>query len=337
MPWKRKFLPVALTFLLGLPALAGEPAIEEMPDHVTLFPLLSMQAGGVRLLNVDAPTLQFDSSVKEKIGAGISWKGFGGAYGFDAPWGVRPDEAVYGPARSRYYYFHSYTRKHTFDLYLSRNKGFFLSNPEEVGTARPSEGFPKYPDMKSFLCALQAVHVFKADRFSIKAAFDQTERQKKNGGSPLAMVSLFYMEVSNPTDLIPADVASNYPDLRGLNAVKTWGLNGGPGYAYTFSLFRRFYLTPMACLGLGLQDQYLNLENGWTQETVVTLRGNFRLSLGYNGERFFAGTSLIYENFKAVRRQSAVDLVTIEGSLFAGWRFGPYESPQDLLRLLPGR
>jgi len=184
------------------------------------------------------------------------------------------------------------------DLYLSNQQGYYLFNPDEVKTARPANGYPLYPDMKTSLVALNVVWAFSPERFSLKAAFDQTERQKKSAGTLLLLGALNYGEVSNPSQIVPTDIQSSYPKLIGLQGWKEASASMGLGYAYNWVSAKNLYLMLMMGLRGGVQYRDFQKSTGNQYNLAVGSGYEGRIGFGYLGDSWVCGAKLNVNSFR---------------------------------------
>lgn len=148
-----------------------------------------------------------------------------------------------------------------------------------------AETFSYRPDAKITQVGIYGFRVLN-NRFSLRAAFKNSERQLKSQGSFLIAATLQYQELnSDGINLVLRDgseltIGDYHQEKLGL----------GVGYGHTWSTEAGWYVTPVFVVGGELRrNTYVNGSGGedlFRYRFSPRVRG--RLAFGYNGERYFA-------------------------------------------------
>jgi hypothetical protein len=248
-------------------------------------------------------------------GVGIYWNGLGISFVDDIP-DLQSDENLYGKSEFENFTMFYYARQWSFDLFYQRFQGFYISNPEKFGMR---EGDPETirPDLTLTSLGINAYYQFSGD-YSLIAAFNQTERQLRSGGSFLLMATVMRFTVESDGPLVPS--AYDDGEYAGFRGGWFYSLGLCPGYAYTV-VFENFYLTIGGFLGGGLIYQRIDIASGDKTGFNPMLKTNVKSALGYNGDRVFAGIIFIYDIISGGFGDLYVDQGIFNLEMFAGMRF----------------
>ncbi|BDD02254.1 hypothetical protein PEPS_45340 (plasmid) [Persicobacter psychrovividus] len=212
------------------------------------------------------------------------------------------------------------------DFRLRYVEGFFLDNSLSDALMDNGPKFIKKPNYE--YAALEGLTGYKFNkRFSLKALTNQTERQLKSAGSFMASVNYRYYATSDPSDSLK---------LADLSRSRNFELGASLGYYYTLVISKRIYLSAGFAPGIGVVQSWMHLDSGngqteFRREAAPLVRIDGRTTLGYNGERFFAGMYSQFSNGTFLNASPIVntDFRTVV-QLFVGYRF----NPPRLLRMI---
>lgn len=183
------------------------------------------------------------------------------------------------------------------DFYWIQNKGYYLANPE-VNIPDWSKGdvYPFRSDISTKNIGF-STHMVFSDKFSLKAAMHQTDKQIKNAGGIAVQVGLSYssLESMDGTSLIPDSQKEYYPTVSTLTKGSFYSLNIRPGYAYTF-VIGDLFATAIAHIGVGFQIQSYILTGNDDWELLLSPTFKFNPIIGYNKGNAFVKLSYTYES-----------------------------------------
>lgn len=247
----------------------------------------------------------------------LSYKGFGIMYNFELSKSYGDEQA--GKTNFKDIQIYYYSENFGIDLYYQRIKWFYLTEPEKHG--KTSNPFPQMPDLTVNYIGLNLYYIFSPEWFSFKAAFNQTEKQKNSGGSFLFIVSPGYLSASNKQSLILPEEESLYQSDAGFRGGDFVGLAASIGYAHTFVLTENIFISLMYSMGAGGHYHNYDRTSGEKEGFGVLYKTNFRLSVGYNGEKHLFGLSFILDANEYSLDKASLAYVTGRGEAYYGRRF----------------
>ena len=124
--------------------------------------------------------------------------------------------------------------------YIQNMKSFYISN-----FTSPTGEIYTNPDIDIWALGAAAYWVTNSKRFSIRAAYIQTERQKKSAGSFMLRSNFQYSQLNTKGGLLPQDFIKDFT-LDQNNNVKNgyvFAMGVAPGYTYTLVFLKNFYLS----------------------------------------------------------------------------------------------
>lgn len=196
--------------------------------------------------------LEYRANNPFAIGGGLSWQGMG----FNVSQAINYTDKKKGKTKSFDFQYHHYGKKVTFDLFVQNYKGFFLENRKE--------NYTLFPDMKFTRYGVFGQYVFNGNKFSYRAAFDQSEIQLQSAGSLLLGGGAYYTKV-------------NYEDDISFHE-KMYQIGPSIGYAYTYIFSKKYFVTGSFTPGLSFNFEDLNSKI----DLNPTL--HFKLASGYNAD-----------------------------------------------------
>ncbi|MCU0846977.1 MAG: DUF4421 domain-containing protein [Spirochaetes bacterium] len=268
--------------------------IDDFSDSVILRPYLIIPVQMLEIHHYD--TVGFKNSrsifyIPNPMlcgGSGISYK----MVGLAAHSGLTNmmNKNIYGSTRFMDFQFNFYFRKFGADAFYQNYKGFFLNSP---GTFLYMKGTPftKRADLKMVTMGSNLFYVF-SDRYSFDASFKQSERQNVSGGSFLLMLSTTNNRIHSYFSLIPVKEEILYAGNAGFKKGSFTSIGLSPGYAHTF-VSDNFFISPAIFLGTGVMIKSYITYSGKKNKKGAFIKGNFRIGMGLNEDRYFYGISII--------------------------------------------
>jgi hypothetical protein len=178
-----------------------------------------------------------------------------------------------------------FSRKLIFDIYAEFYKGFFLTNSQLIEGYQKQGPYYVRPDIVTGQLGTSLFYIFNNKRFSYKAAFGQSEYQKKSSGSVLMGIVFNYNVSQGDSAIIPQNLI--YPEFwagsdfyRSANICLS--INGG--YAYNFIFKKHYFLAGQLVPGIGISGTHLYGTGTNPKGYGLLLHNTFRISLGYNSE-----------------------------------------------------
>ena len=264
-------------------------------------------------------SLRFRPSRELNLGVGLAHKFFAFDLTFQTKIGENKDVEN---TRALDVQVRLFTSKHLLSSTLQNYKGYRLAGATGINSPIEIQNTDRR-DLRTMNFNLQYMYAFNYTRFSMKAPFVFNERQKKSAGSVVFGAQFGILDVSSDSSLIPIEWTSDFNPNMNLTSLSLLNVGAGIGYMHTFIIERHFFVTLSIIPGMVFNygDYYLN--------QITELPSGFNLSvrsmnsLGYNGDRFFAGASIIFDNFFAsIDTRQRVEMGSGKISAFVGYRFG---------------
>lgn len=214
-----------------------------------------------------------------------------------------------------------YGRKWNFDLTFQQYKGFYISNPWRLDEEWEEEdAFPLRGDMEATNAVANVIYLFNTEKFSYRAAFNQTEKQLKSAGSLLLLSSLSFFRMEGDSTLLyigPNNDVSNAASLRD-GRLYTWSFL--PGYSYNL-VWKHFLLNMTASAGYGVQYQSYKLMLGSKYDWRLEPKMNLRAALTYDNDKFFTGAFIIFSHSRTKVENLQINPSNYNFRIFTGYRF----------------
>lgn len=206
-----------------------------------------------------------------------------------------------------------------YEFDFARYQGLYVGNPNQVVNGwKYGTAYPQRDDFKTTTFSFNT-HIVLSNKVSMKAAFMQTEAQKKTAGGFSVGMGFNYSGFSSGKGLVTTGQIDNYQDISDMNRAGFWNFNIIPGYIYSW-VYNDLYISGMAALGLGPQFRYY--KNGIVPHFKfgVSAYPVGRLSIGYNKDIYYA--AFVYENtnFAYKVADSKVNYISENISFTAGVR-----------------
>jgi len=270
-----------------------------------------------------APAIQgvaYLPSWAPRLGPRILWKDIGATVTFALPVSDA-DERRRGNTQSTEVILNRYWRQNAVDAYYLRDRGFYVTSPFRELSVHKPERYPQLPDAVVTNLGFNWYYVFNPDRYSLKAAFDQSEFQTQSGGSWLASPFYNHLEMSLGDRFIGGvgdDSVTTMPNLAA-GRFDTAGASFGYGYAY---IWGRFFASAIGALGPGVEYQrvYPN-DSGVKTNVNLAWKINVNVAMGFNYHDYVGGIKGLLDSLSSSVSGTEVASNLISGQLFFGARF----------------
>lgn len=178
--------------------------------------------------------------------------------------------------------YHYFGRKIVSDIFFQRYKGLYTSKKEKDYTL--------FPDIKISQYGIHNLYVFNHRRFSYKAAFDQSEKQLQSAGSWQVGGGLYYNEIVSDSTLT----------LNIHNKIRNYQASASGGYAYTWVINRRLFMSAGLSAGINFGTQDIHR----LKKVEVSPSMFPRLSIGYVATRWSIGVSAMVNRIYVTHTES---------------------------------
>jgi hypothetical protein len=265
--------------------------IKEFPDDFFIWPLVKQRSTSFDI------ALQKDRSQKltyrpnNDYGLGFGIYAFG--VGAEITFAIQPKQSsqdIYGHSSANDLQLNLLSKRWGMDVFTQHYTGFYVNDPNKsIPTGAP---YPLRPDISTWNTGLNGIYVFNKNKYSLKSAYNFSEKQLRSGGS-------FILSGTLNTFSFRADSAVygiNYETVLGANTAfqkldyTTFSI--APGYGHTF-VVKNFFLN--ASLSLGPANHWVSYQSHGLNYSSTTLNSflDLRMAIGYNGDKFFTGVTFI--------------------------------------------
>lgn len=233
------------------------------------------------------------------LGFGVNYKWFGLWVAFKFPF-INNDDEKYGETKRFDAITSIFLRKLAIDFYLSSYRGFYIENPESyLPDWESGMPYPQRQDITTTKIGGSCTYAFKYQKYSTKAAFIQTEIQKKSAGSFLLGGFFSYFGIRGDSSFVPYELKDIYDQALMFNYLSVYGGGVTFGYTHTFVLWKKFYISFSLVPGVAIQGYQIDYDDGQEKKTGSFVAGRFlaRAALGYNSEKSYAGFTATSDSY----------------------------------------
>lgn len=237
------------------------------------------------------------------LGAGVNFRSFGLSLATKVPI-FQNSEFKHGETKRFGIQSYIYSSKFTVDLLTSFLKGYYLVNSSTHLNSHAKDKDYQRPDISSANIGISLNYIFNNSRFSYKAAFSDTERQKKSAGSLIAGGSIISYRTKADSSIVPREIDPEYfLKSRDISKTGVLAFSANIGYAYSLVFLKNGIFTLSYILGTGIQDNSFDREvdseiNRWR----FSMNHSGRIGIGYRFNRYYLRIGVIrstqYTNLK---------------------------------------
>ncbi|MHA7131949.1 DUF4421 domain-containing protein [Algoriphagus namhaensis] len=191
---------------------------------------------------------------------------------------------------------HIYPRRWIIDLFGQFYRGYTL---DESYLQNSEEDYLR-EDIRLMLLGVNANYLFRGERISLSAAYNQSSIQKKSGFSPFIGFEVYGGHMKGDSLFLPPNEGL---ELLNFSRVNYFQIGPNAGLASSLAFGNGFYFTAVASanVSVGFSDWRNNDQfKKWGFVPTYFLRGFF----GYNGERFSLNANYVWKNLNLVRNRA---------------------------------
>lgn len=256
--------------------------------------------------NISVLKADYKTNASTEQGVRVSFKGLGISYGEPVP----VEESLVaqkGLTKGDNYQLSYNFRRHALQVYYKNITGFHLDNMKDFDPEwNPSDDHLQFPNMRIVSSGFEVLHVFNEKDFRVQSILDQSDIQKKSGGSWLAGLGMSVLRVESDTPLALEQQRSNFSEEEALISefeVAEYSLKFGYGHNWVSDAGLFF-----AVGFLFGRSGYQTFHSG-DRDTKITYNDDayaILAALGINRRNWFlsfalrdTGNSVRYETFDA--------------------------------------
>lgn len=239
--------------------------------------------------SIRSKTIVYAPNLSYSIGVAATYKFFGLSLSLRIPNSNR-DESKYGKTLYRDLQIHMYRPKIGAVAYYKMYKGFYNQLPRNIlPNWNRGDAMPIRPDIYMRNIGADAFYVFNDKKFSLRAAYRQTEKQIRSASSFLLRADFDLVDVYGDSSLLPLSVDKYFGTMQGLKELSFTSVGLMAGFIGTKVVKRDFYITPSLFVGPGYNIKYYGAKNGDVYHNNFSMKVNARLGAGHNTNKYIYG------------------------------------------------
>lgn len=264
--------------------------IKSYPDHFFLWPVLKQRGLNFRIRDLEENrSVRYRPNNSYALGVGAYVFDISFELTFAIPLNER-NRDVFGKSTARDFQINALSKKWGADLFVQRYHGFYSDVDLNAGTLTT---LPSRPDITARNTGLTGLYVFNPNQYSLRSAFNFSERQLISGGSLMLTGTINTFKADAEGALIPGEEPDSGGDLM---ALRYTTLSLAPGYAYTF-VRHNFFASGAVMAGPAHNWIYYQKEdNSSTHDIQFNTFASVRLGIGYSTDLFFAGLNFVQQS-----------------------------------------
>ncbi|UZR94050.1 DUF4421 domain-containing protein [Chondrinema litorale] len=256
--------------------------------------------------------INFDPNSNVNFGAGFNYKWLGFNAAFNFPF-INNDDEKLGKTRFIDLQADIYGRKYLINVLFQDYKGFRITDNKMYlpQIAARDTIFLKRDDIHTQAIGVNGYYNLNSRKFSYFSPFIQNEWQKRSAGSFFVGGYLTALEVKTDSTLLFADYQSQFESNVDIQRGKfsTIGVSGG--YAHTFVMYKKFFVTLSAAGGLGAEHSEIKSAENTpviSRESSINFSTFTRGAMGYNTDKLHIGLSFS-SNINTYREKKTTDVI----------------------------
>lgn len=291
-----KSLSLFLYFFVFSFALQAQDSLTYKQDfrnlmNIRLFAITNFNRFEIAQRNNSQSLVKYSPNENLNIGLSVNYKWFGFGAAFNLPF-VNDDNGIKGKTRQMDMQLRVFSQKFGGDVYMQHYSGYYVRNPTSV---MPSwhEGlpYPQRPDIRTTAMGAFLFYAFNHKRFSIRAAFLQTEKQLHSVGSWVIVPHIAYYRLLGDSTIVPSNLQETYNNRNLLTKGNFYSLGLSGGYIYSLVNKKGFFATISAVGGFVSNYRMYEMENSSENISGIQLAisAGSTITLAYNGKHLFGG------------------------------------------------
>lgn len=274
----------------------------------------------------DSSPVMFTPSPVAKYFFGGSYRNLGAAISFSSAPPV-DQTTKFGNGHSLDFLFSVFGRKITQQYFYQDYKGYYISNTDVVNPAIPAGTYIVRPDISTQHYGANFIYNFHPHKYSRAVAFDQSGRQKQNGGALLGMLGVHNHRFSSSPQLLPLSMTPKYGELGTLQSgdIMQLSLLVGGGYNWVFQ--EGWYASAELLYGGGFAYQRFETADYVYKQSTGNTAANLSFSLGFNGLNNYFALQALSDNYYYKFPDMNMQTNSLQVSFHYGHRFAGVGAP----------
>ena len=288
--------------------------IEKFPDKFFVWPLFKKRSLSFDIRNGDNEKIKYKPNSAFSLGIGVYLFEIAAEISFTLPINEK-SQSAYGSTDAREFHANFIGNNWGVDVFRQKYSGFYFNDP-----SGSSDNVIKRPDIDLTNTGINGIYAFNKKKFSLRSAYNYSERQVKSGGSIIITGNLNTFRLSADSVILTKKSSSSSNDSN-LLLMRYTTISVAGGYTYTL-VYRSFFLN--GALSVGPAHNWILYSRPGGKEyydVAVNTYSDIRVAIGYNSDRIFGGMSLVtqsrYIRFDDIRFANTNTFV----KLMIGYRF----------------
>ncbi|HRG53147.1 MAG TPA: DUF4421 family protein [Bacteroidia bacterium] len=207
------------------------------------------------------------------------------------------------------YQLNIYSKRFFFDISFQIYKGFYLNNTYSYDPYQNQANYYQRSDLSAISGGFNIYYVFNNKRFSYRAPFSFTQSQIKSAGSFIIGTYLSDFSFTADSSVIDDRIQYMFPNFPLLKSGNSFSTGLSFGYAYTFVLKKRWYITTTLVPGLGFNVNSLEKENlSVVSGNNTSVKLKYTFGLGYTSHKWFYGCMFTSDSYSSLSATSPYEI-----------------------------
>lgn len=294
--------------------------IRGYPDHFFVWPVIKQ-----RSLEVEARSLvdngrRITYKPNNSVSMGMGFYLFEVA--FELALAVPINEqsvARYGKTDASDFQLNALGKYWGFDLYRQKYQGFYLG--DSFTPVLRDQPFPQRADIVTRNFGTAGIYTFNRDKFSLRSSYNFAEQQLYSRGSWFVTGTINSFRMDGDSVILSISNRERFSENADFVALRFTTLGIAPGYTHNL-VYKNFFINLTLGIGPAHNWTYLKKSDGAERYNVsINSISVFRLGMGYNNDRFFAGIGFVNQSRNLKIEDFRMSNSTGFFKMMLGWRF----------------
>lgn len=255
-----------------------------------------------------------------RIGVRLSWREWGTTLTFPLPM-PEDEKRRRGDTVQTNIVLNKYWRQNAMDIYYQDFRGFYVSSPGTELSLRKAGRYPQLPDARVRNLGFNWYFAINPEKYSLRAAFSQSERQLESGGSWIWTCYYNHLSINLGANFIPGTGGGGIEGPPNLDSGHFDTAGFGAGYGYTY-IRGHLFANAQLVMAPGLQYQFIeNRDDNNSNRLTLAFKGNLNTALGWNLEEDVAGIKFLGDSLYSIVGDNQLWSTLFSGQIFYGRRF----------------
>lgn len=264
--------------------------IQKFPDQFFIWPLVKERSLAFDVRKGNNEKVKYKPNNSFSLGLGVYLFEVAAEISFEVPINEK-SQSTFGSTDAREFHANFIGNNWGVDIFRQKYDGFYFTDPSNS----TDDVIIKRPDVGLTNTGINGIYAINKKKFSLKSAYNYSERQLKSGGSFLVTGNLNTFRLFADSAIVTNQNNSKSNDSN-LRLMRYTTLSIAGGYTYTL-VYKSFFLN--GALSLGPAHNWI-LYSGPDGEDkydiAINTFSDVRVALGYNSDRFFGGMSLVSQS-----------------------------------------